>query len=219
MVGEFVGGESGAATGAKVGVVAGATRTAMTAETRARAQYQTTTAYQNAPHSNFNEAPPEVMVTSPSAGPATPGGEAVIRKDGKPVVGITYPSDWKQKAGDNHVTAVSADGHAWSVIATLEGVKDKQAGIQKVKQGLENYLKGVEYDKLTKTEKGALVLTGTGKGKKSGVDVVFAAGILDSGAGQLVGAAFVVDSNVEGHYKETVRAICQTIRRAKDFAK
>ena len=55
--------------------------------------------------------------------------------------------------------------------------------------------------------------------KKSGVDVVFAAAVLDAGNGQLVGAAFVVDSKIEDHYKATVRGICETLRRADDFAK
>ena len=35
----------------------------------------------------------------------------------------------------------------------------------------------------------------------------------------IVAAAFVVDSKIEDHYKETVRGICQTIRRANDFGK
>ena len=65
---------------------------------------------------------------------------------------------------------------------------------------------------MTKTKRGALVVTGTGKGKKSGVAVVFAAGVLDAGAGKLAGAAFVVDARIEDHYKETVGQICQTIR-------
>ena len=47
--------------------------------------------------------------------------------------------------------------------------------------------------------------------------MVFAAGVFDAGNGQLVGAAFVVDSKMEDHYKETVRGICQTLRRAGDF--
>jgi hypothetical protein len=64
-----------------------------------------------------------------------------------------------------------------------------------------------------------VVITGEGRGKKAGVDVVFAAGLFDAGQGQLVGAAFVVDSKIEDHYKETVRSICQAIRRAEDFAK
>jgi hypothetical protein len=37
--------------------------------------------------------------------------------------------------------------------------------------------------------------------------------------GQLVGAAFVVDSKIEDHYKETVRGICQTLRHANDLGK
>ena len=49
------------------------------------------------------------------------------------------------------------------------------------------------------------------------MDVVFAAGVFDAGEGQFVGAAFVADSKIEDYYKETVRGICQTIRRAKDF--
>jgi hypothetical protein len=191
----------------------------MGAETQARAQYVTGAEYQNAQHADFNAAPLDLMATSPSAAAASPGGEVILRKDGKPVVGITYPSDWKQKAGDHYVSAVSADGHAWSAIATLDSVKDKQAGIDQIKQGLEKYLQDVKFDDLTKTEGGALVVTGTGKGKKAGVGVVFAAGVLDAGDGQLAGAAFVVDQNVEQHYKETVRYICQTLRRAKDFAK
>ena len=61
-------------------------------------------------------------------------------------------------------------------------------------------------------------VSSAGKGKKSGVAVVFAVGILDAGAGQLAGAAFVVDARIEEHYKETVRQICQTIRVADQFA-
>ncbi len=134
------------------------------------------------------------------------------------MIGITNPSDWKQITGDRYVSAVSADGQAYSMIATLEGAADKQAGIAKVKHGLEQYLQDIKYDDLTETKRGALVVTGTGKAKKSGVAVVFAAGVLDSGAGQLAGAAFVVDARIEDYYKETVRQICQTIRVADQFA-
>ncbi len=77
----------------------------------------------------------------------------------------------------------------------------------------------IKFDDPAKTKGGALVITGTGKAKKAGVDVVFAAAVFDAGKGQLVGAAFVVDRKIEDHYKETVRGICQTLRRAKDFAK
>jgi uncharacterized protein YcfJ len=224
MVGGLVGGSEGAETGAKVGAVTGATRAAVDREAQRRAEYQTSAEYQNAPHSNFNTAPPQVLVTTPpdatapAAAPTSPNGEAVIRTDGKPVVGITYPADWKQITGDRYVSAVSADGQAYSMIATLEGAADKQAGIAKVKEGLKQYLDDIKYDDLTETKRGALVVTGTGKGKKSGVAVVFAAGVLDAGAGKLAGAAFVVDARIEDYYKETVRQICQTIRVADQFA-
>ena len=103
--------------------------------------------------------------------------------------------------------------------SALDGVADKQAAIEKVKSGLAKYLNDIKYDEPSETKEGAVVVTGTGKGKKAGVDVVFAAGLFDAAKGQLVGAAFVVDSKIEDHYKETVRGICETIRRADDFAK
>jgi hypothetical protein len=202
----------------------------MYAETQARTQYESTAAYQNAQHSNFTEAPPEVLVTSatvtspaPSAGTATQqngkptGEESVISKNGKPVVGITYPSDWKQKTSDRSVTAVSADGHAWSGIATLEGAKDKQAGITRIKQELEKYLQNINYDDPAETKGGAQMITGTGKAKKAGVDVVFAAGVFDAAPGQLAGIAFVADKDLDDHYKEAARYICQTIRTGADI--
>jgi uncharacterized protein YcfJ len=224
MVGGLVGGSEGAETGAKVGAVAGATRAAVDREAQRRAEYQTSAEYQNAPRSDFNTAPPQVLVTTPPSAPApvaaatAPDGEVVIRKDSKPVIGITYPSDWKQTTGDRYVSAVSADGQAYSMLVTIEGAADNQAGIAKVKQGLERYLQDIKYDNLTKTKRGAVVLTGAGKGKKSGVAVVFAAGVFDTGGGQLAEAAFVVDARIEEHYKETVRQICQSIRVGDQLA-
>jgi len=224
MVGGLVGGSEGAATGAKVGAVTGATRAAVDREAQRRAEYQTSAAYQTAPQSNFNTAPPQVLITPSAAATAAPaaatapGAEAVIRTDGKPVFGITYPTDWKQTTGDRYVSAVSADGQAYSMIATLEGATDKQAGIAKVKQGLERYLQDLKYDDLTETKRGALVVTGTGTGKKAGVPVVFAAGVFDTNPGQLAGVAFIVDARIEEYYKETVRQICQTIRVADQLA-
>ncbi len=226
MVGGMVGGSSGAQTGAKVGVVAGATRgvaertadrRAMDSETQSRTEYESSDEYANTEHSNFDEAPPEVLATSQLEEPATKGGEAVIEKDGKPILGITYPSNWNQKVGENSVSAISAKGNAWSMLATLDGAKDKQAGIDKIKKGLEKYLTNIKYDEPTKTEKGALLLTGTGKAKKAGIDVVFATGVTEAAPGQLAGVAFVVDKNVEDHYKEAVRYICKTILVEKDF--
>ena len=143
VVGGLVGGESGAATGAKIGAVTGAVRS-VGAEAQARAQYQASAAYQSAPRSDFNQAPPQVLVTAPPAAatappaavtapPAVataPGGEAVLQKNGKPVVGVTFPSDWKQVTGDRYISAVSADGQAYAMIAPLEGAADKPGGNQ-----------------------------------------------------------------------------------------
>jgi hypothetical protein len=216
----MVGGESGAKVGAVVGATRGAAnRTAMVAETQARTQYATTPAYQNVQHSNFNQTPPQVLEAAPPSGPPAKGGEVVLRKDGKAVAGITFPDDWKQQAADKHVSAVSADGQAWSVFAIVDSVKDNQAGIEKAKQGLEKSLKDAKYDEPVKTKGGALLVSGTGKTMKSGINVVFVAGVLESAPGQFVGLAFVVDDNVDEQYKETARYICQTIRLAKDFAK
>ncbi len=215
----MVGGSEGAATGAKVGVVTGATRAAVNRETQARTQYESTAAYQNAQHSNFNEAPPEILDTTSAAAATKPSGEAVIRKDGKPLVGITFPSDWNQRTGDNFVSAVSGDGQAYAMLVAIDKVADKEAGIKKLKEGIENYLKDVKYDEPSEKKGGAVVVTGTGTAKKAGVGVVFATGLFDAGNGQLVSATFVVDSKIEDYYKETVRGICQTIRRAEDLAK
>ncbi len=216
VVGGMVGGEGGAAKGAKIGVVTGATRAAIGTETQARTQYATTSEYQNAPHSNFNEAAPVALDTTAAGASKKAGEEAVIRKDGKPIVGITFPADWNEKIADNSISAVSGDGQAYAIVVNL-GDADKKAGIKKVKEGLENRLTDVKYDEPSEGKDGAVVITGTGKGKKAGVDVVFAVGLRDAGNGQLVGAAFVVDSKIEDHYKETVRGICETIRVAKDF--
>ena len=219
VVGGMVGGSEGAATGAKIGVVTGATRAAVNRETQTRTEYQATTEYQNAARSNFNETPPEILGTTATGTATKPSEEAVIRKDGKPIVGITFPSDWKQRTGDNYISAVSADGQAYSMLVTRDDVADKQAAIEKLKSGLAKYLNDIKYDEPSETKEGAVVVTGTGKGKKAGVDVVFAAGLFEAAKGQLVGAAFVVDAKIEDHYKDTIRGICETIRRAEDFAK
>src|SRR6188768_2056191 len=173
VVGGMVGGSEGAATGAKVGVVTGATRAAVNRETQARTEYQATTQYQSAQYSNFNEAPPEILGATAAGAAKMPSEEAVIRKNGKPIVGITFPSDWNQKTGDNYISAVSGDGQAYSMLVTLDGVADKQAAIEKVKNGLAKYLTDIKYDEPSETKEGAVVVTGTGKGKKAGVDIVF----------------------------------------------
>jgi hypothetical protein len=215
VVGDMLGGSEGAAKGAKIGVVTGATRSAIDRETIARTQYQTTAEYKDAPQSNFNETPPDILGVTPADKEAKAGDEVVIRVNKKPLVGVTFPTDWKQKTGDNYVAAVSKDRQAFAMFAALEGA-DKEAGVKRVKERLEKSLSDVKFDEQAETKGGALVVTGTGKGKK-GVEVVFAAGIFEGAKGQLVGAAFVVDSKVDEHYKETMRGICQTIRRAEDF--
>jgi len=216
-VGNMVGGSEGAEKGAKIGVVTGATRTAIDRETTARTEYQSTAEYQTAPHSNFAEAPPDVLGVVPSGKEDKAGVEAVIRVNDKPLVGVTFPADWKQRTGDKYVAAVSKDGQAIAMFASLEDA-DKQTGVKQVKARLEKSLSDVKFDEQAETKGGALVVTGTGKGKK-GVEVVFAAGIFEGAKGQIVGAAFIVDAKIDEHYKETVRGICQTIRRAEDFGK
>ncbi len=266
MVGGMVGGSGGAATGAKIGVAAGVTqnvaqrsqnRQAMNSETQSRTQYESSAAYQNTQHSNFNDSPPNVLATTAvvaavtpgtpasrnatttttttttpattmpatpaAAAPATPAvaaaqaGEAIVRKAGKPVVGITYPDDWKQKAGESFVTATSPEGNAWAVIARIDDAKDKDAGIKIVKDGLDKYLQEIQYDEPTTTERGALLVTGSGKIKKTGLPVVFATGVFNVSPQQIAGAAFFADENVEDQYKEAVRFMCQTIRGESDF--
>jgi hypothetical protein len=225
MRGAVVGGMVGGQDAARAGAVIGATRSVVNQEAQARVQYQATPAYQTAPRSNFTTAPPQVLATTtpataaPPAAAATSGGEAVLRKDGKPMVAITYPADWKQTPQEQLVSAVSPDGQAWAGLALLQGAADKQAGINKVKEGLANHLSDIQYDEITETKNGALVVTGSGKGKKAGVDVVFAAGVFEAGKGQLAGAAFVADSRIEDHYKETVKSICETIRTSEALAK
>ena len=70
--------------------------------------------------------------------------DIVLREQGKAILGVSYPADWKQVIGQNHVIATSEDGTAWSVISTLDDINDPQAGIQKIKKGLEEYLKEIE---------------------------------------------------------------------------
>jgi hypothetical protein len=225
MRGAAIGGMVGGQEAARVGAVVDATRGAVNREQQVRAKYYTTPEYQNSPRSDFNAAPPQIFATaapaaaSPSPAATTSGGETVLRKDGKPVVGITYPADWKQSTGEHQVTVVSPDGQAWSGMALLSGVTNKQAGINKIKEEIENHLTEVSYDQLAMSKNGTLFVIGSGKGKMTGVDVIFAVCILDAGKSQLVGVAFVVDSKIEDHYKDTIGSICETIRSTNDFAK
>jgi len=218
VVGGMVGGSGGAATGAKVGAVTGATRQAIDREAQGRAQYYTTPEYQNATLANFNQEPVEVLGATPTGTAKKTSSESLIRKDGKPLLGVTFPADWNVRTGDNYISAVSPDGHAYSMFVAAKGITDKQAAVEKVKAGLLIYLTGIKYDDPSETKGGATVVTGTGMAKKAGRDVVFAVGVFEADKGEFVGAAFVVDSRVDDHYKETIRGICETIRRADDFA-
>jgi hypothetical protein len=218
VVGNMVGGTEGAEKGAKIGVVTGATRTAIEREATTRAQYQSTAEYKSAPQSNFNESPPDVLGVTPAGTESKAGEEVILRLNMKPLVGVTFPADWKQKTGDKHVAAVSKDGQAFAIFASVDG-DDILTGIKKVREQLEKNLSDVKFDEQIETKGGTLMVTGTGKGTKSGVGVVFAAAIFEAAKGQLVGAAFVVDSKIDEHYTETVRGICQTIRRAEDLPK
>lgn len=143
--------------------------------------------------------------------------DLVLRDDqGKALLGVSYPADWKQVVGKNHVIATSEDGTAWSVISTLDDIRDQAAGIQKIKTGLEDYLKEIQYDEPTKTDRGSVIVSGTGKGKKSGVDVVFTSAVFHSGK-RHCGVVFIVDADIEKYYEKTVLAICESILTEEDF--
>lgn len=217
MRGAVVGGAFG---NAKAGAAIGATREVLDGEGRARANFQSTAEYRNGTYSNFNEAPPVVIVATPSSTPAPTSGEVILRKDGTALVGVTFPAEWKQKGHEHMISAVSKDGHAYAVVAVMDTVKDKQAGIDEIKKGLGKNLQNIEFDKSAETKNGALVVTGKGKGMKAGTNVVFAAATRELGKTQnVVGAVFVVDAGIEDHYKETIRHICETMRTGEQLQK
>jgi hypothetical protein len=143
--------------------------------------------------------------------------DIVLREQGKAILGVSFPSDWKQVLDKNHVIATSADGQAWSVISTMDGIEDHPSGINKIKAGLEEYLKEIQYDETVKTESGSTVLSGTGKGKKSGVDVVFTSAVFKSGD-KHCGIVFIVDADIEKYYEKTILAICKSVLVEADFA-
>jgi hypothetical protein len=223
--GAVVGGAFG---NARAGAAIGATRQVLDGEGRARANYMATDAYRNGTYSNYNTEPVEWLGVPVSScapvdaseeviqgkdEPAVIGEEVILRKDGTALLGVTYPAEWKRKADKRMVSAVSKDGHAWAAVGIMENAKDKQAGIDMIKKRIESSLKNIEFDKTAETKNGAIVVTGKGKGMKSGVNVVFAVATAELGkTPQVVAAAFVVDEAIEDHYKETVRHICETMR-------
>ncbi|HEV3301663.1 MAG TPA: hypothetical protein VG055_18560 [Planctomycetaceae bacterium] len=210
----IIGVSEAAGTGAKTGVVTEATRAAIDREKQARARYQNTAEYRNAQHSDFAKARADAGA---DLGKATKSGvEAVIRKHGKLVAGITFPAGWNQRDGGNAVSAVSPDGQLYCWLVAIKTTSRADAN-RRLMYGLKtNYLDDIKSDE-PKEKGGATLITGTGKGKKSGVDVVFATGVFEVGD-QIVAAMFMADSKIEDYYKETIRGICQTIRPANDLA-
>ena len=134
------------------------------------------------------------------------------------MVGITYPSDWKQITGDRYISAVSADGQAYSMIATLEGAADKPSRNRKGQARARKVSSGHQVRQPDKDETRCARAHRHGKWHQ----VRRRRGVRGWGlryrARQLAGAAFVVDGRIEDHYKETVRQICQTIRVADQLA-
>ena len=159
-----------------------------------------------------------VVLLAVSASNSASAHDIVLREQGKPILGVSYPSEWKQVVEKNYVVATSEDGTAWSVTSALDGIQDKQAGVTKIKEGLVDYLKEIKYDELTETESGSLVLSGTGKGKKSGVDLVFTSAVFESGPKRFAGIVFIVDADIEKYYEQTILAICQSVLVESDFA-
>lgn len=142
--------------------------------------------------------------------------DIVLRDQGKAFLGVSYPSDWKQVVGKSHVIATSEDGQAWSVISTLDEIQDQDAGVLKIKSGLEDYLKDIQYDEAIKTDSGSLILSGTAKGKQSEVDVVFTSAVFMSGT-RHCGLVFIIDADIEKFYEKTVLAICESVLIESDF--
>ena len=188
MVGGMVGGKSGAAKGAKVGVVAGATRgvaertadpQAMDSETQSRTEYESTAEYQNAQHSDFNEAPPEVLVTSATDTSPAPSAATATQQNGNRQVRGHHSQGWQADRGDHLSVRLEAEsGRPLCLRHQCQTeclVRDRHAGGCKRQAGwnhkksskeLEKYLQNIEYDDPAKTERGALLITGTGKAKR-----------------------------------------------------
>ena len=239
----MVGGESGASTGAKNQVWLQAVpeaslngrKTAMPCMRKPKPVPNTKTLrpMRNCAALEFSEAPPggrghfriggvasrkrRGRRLKKNGGPT--GEEAVIRKNGKPVVGDGLSVGLEAKNGNPLCLRCEC---RWSRLVRnchTRGHKDKQAGITRIKQELEKYLQEINYDDPTKTKGGAQIVTGTGKAKRAGVDVVFAAGVFEATPGQLAGIAFVADKDLNDHYKEAARYICGTIRTGEDLAR
>ena len=149
---------------------------------------------------NFqSNAPPAVLGTAttsgdcPTGGGYLPGRRTVptaerlsFRRMESPSLGSPLPADWE--AGHRSQSLCLRRQPGWTglcemITATLEGAANKQAGVDKVKQGLLQYLQDIKYDDQTETKRGALVVDRHGKGEEGpAFDVVFGVGVqMDGG--------------------------------------
>ena len=181
----------------------------------------------------LNQAPrlsnrnPRLQLPSRPSPPAAPAAEkedateptpSVIKKNGKPVLGVAFPEKWAKSVGETNAWAVSLKGDAFAAIVLLNDAKDLDDGVEKLKARIEEYVDSAEFEETAQTEKGALIVIGKGKSKKSGVELVVAAGVFESGEDQVSGICYVLDKDVEELYKGTAKAIAETIRIEADFA-
>jgi len=189
------------------------------AEAASRAQYQESQAYTEAPHTDFNDQaqhPSQPLGTG--TGTSTVLTEIVLRKGETPLLGIGYPSDWRQTVSQMSVTAVSPDGLLWSSLSELNfgDLDSAEAG---VKGWLKGELKDVAFRDTQTGERGARIMTGTAKSEKSGAFVEFAAAVFMAAPDVAGGVAFIADASVSDHYKTTVQHVAESIRVAEDFQK
>ncbi|MGB0599732.1 MAG: META domain-containing protein [Rubripirellula sp.] len=144
--------------------------------------------------------------------------DIVLRDQTKAIIGVSYPSTWKQVIENNSVTATSEDGSVWSMVRPLDDIDDEDGSIQKVKSGLDTYLTGIQYNALSKSDKGASILSGTGQKKDSGEAIAFTSRLFRSGT-KYCGILFVINADSEKESQKTVLTICESIRVEQDFAK
>ena len=144
--------------------------------------------------------------------------DIILRDQTKEIVGISYPSTWKQVIENNSVTATSEDGSVLSIFRPLDEIENEDGGIQKVKKGLDTYLTSIQYNQVSKSNNGRVILSGTGQKKDSGEAIVFTSRLFWSGT-KYCGILFVMNADSEKENQKTVLDICESIRVEQDFAK
>jgi hypothetical protein len=220
-----LGGKKGARRGAKIGGTVGVLRKVdrrarereRRREAEYRVEYQSTPVYIEAPHTNFNEPSQQPSAPHIAAAPSDTLTDIVLRRDGADVLGVGYPSNWKQTLSDSSVTAVSADGLIWSATAMLEAGMDRDSGVASIRDWLKGDLDNAAFQDVEITDSGTAVLQGTAKGKESGADVEFVAGVFDVGDGITGAIAFIADAAADELYERTIIDICESVRTARDF--